>query len=63
MRYLKATPPADGFDEVFYPGEIEYRTEQRRRRDGIPIEDKTWGQLGEIATRFGISAPRLTPPA
>src|SRR5215471_4822478 len=63
VRYLKATPSAEGFDEVFYPGEIEYRTEQRRRRDGIPIEDKTWGQLGEIATRFGISAPRLTPPA
>ncbi len=49
MRYLKATPPADGFDEVLYPGEIEYRTEQRRRHAGIPIEDSTWRRLGEIA--------------
>jgi uncharacterized oxidoreductase len=55
VRYLKTTPPAEGFDEVLYPGEIEYRTEQRRRREGIPIEDATWKRLGEVATRFGIS--------
>ena len=61
VRYLKATPPAEGFDEVFYPGEIEYRTEQRRRREGIPIEDTTWRRLGEIAARFAISSPRPMP--
>ena len=54
VRYLKATPPAEGFEEVLYPGEIEYRTEQRRRREGIPIEAATWTRLGEIATRFGL---------
>ena len=58
VRYLKETPPAEGFAEVLYPGEIEYRTEQRRRREGIPIEDTTWGRLGDAATRFGISPPR-----
>jgi uncharacterized oxidoreductase len=57
VRYLKATPPAEGFEEVLYPGEIEYRTEQRRRREGIPIEDATWKRLGEIATRFKIRPP------
>ena len=59
VRYLKATPPAEGFEEVLYPGEIEYRTEQRRRQAGIPIEDATWRRLGEIATKFGITAPRV----
>jgi LDH2 family malate/lactate/ureidoglycolate dehydrogenase len=44
------------------PGEIEYRTEQRRRRAGIPIEDTTWRRLGEIAARFGISPPRTMRP-
>ena len=61
VSYLKATPPADGFDEVLYPGEIEYRTEKRRRHAGIPIEETTWRGLGEIATRFGKSTPRLMP--
>jgi LDH2 family malate/lactate/ureidoglycolate dehydrogenase len=58
VRYLKATPPAEGFAEVLYPGEIEHRTEQRRRREGIPIEDATWVRLGEVAARFGISPLR-----
>src|SRR5262247_803537 len=60
VKYLKATPPADGFAEVLYPGEIEYRTEQRRRREGIPIEESTWNRLGSIGTRFGLGplAPR-----
>src|SRR5436309_2443436 len=62
VRYLKATPPAEGFDEVLYPGEIEYRTEQRRRRTGIPIEDTTWRRLGETAARYGISLPGTMPP-
>ena len=58
VRYLKATPPAEGFDEVLYPGEIEYRTEERRRREGIPIEEATWDRLAKIAARFGISPLR-----
>jgi LDH2 family malate/lactate/ureidoglycolate dehydrogenase len=61
VRYLKATPPAEGFDEVFYPGEIEYRTEQRRRREGIPIEETTWRRLAEVAGGLGVSPPRSMP--
>jgi uncharacterized oxidoreductase len=57
VKYVKDTPPADGFKEVLYPGEIEYRTEQQRRRDGIPIEDETWRQLTGLATASGLAIP------
>jgi LDH2 family malate/lactate/ureidoglycolate dehydrogenase len=40
-----------------YPGEIEYRTEQQRRREGIPIEDETWRQLTGLATASGLAIP------
>jgi LDH2 family malate/lactate/ureidoglycolate dehydrogenase len=53
-RYLKATPPAEGFTEVLYPGEVEYRTAARRRREGIPIEDETWGNLAALARAAGL---------
>ncbi len=53
--YLKATKPAEGFTEVLYPGEIEYRTEQRRRKEGIPIEDETWGKLETLARDAGVA--------
>jgi uncharacterized oxidoreductase len=54
-QYLKATPPADGFSRVYYPGEIEWEREQERRRDGIPIEDATWEVLRKLATEYGCA--------
>jgi len=39
--YLNATPPAAGFDRVYYPGEIEFEREKERRANGIPIESMT----------------------
>jgi uncharacterized oxidoreductase len=53
-RYLKATPPAQGFAEVLYPGELEHRTALARRRDGIPVEDATWEHLGALARAAGL---------
>ena len=57
VKYVKDTPLAEGFTEVLYPGEIEYRTEQQRRRDGIPIEDETWRQLTGLAAASGLAIP------
>ncbi len=54
-HYLKATPPAQGFTEVFYPGEIEFRKEQDRRKNGVPIEDATWNKLRDLAQGYGIA--------
>jgi uncharacterized oxidoreductase len=54
-RYLKDTPPAAGFDEIYYPGEIEFRKERDRRKNGIPIEDATWGMLKKLAGEYGIA--------
>jgi uncharacterized oxidoreductase len=54
-KYLKATKPAEGFTEVLYPGEIEYRTEQHRRREGIPIDDETWSTLEALARHAGLA--------
>jgi uncharacterized oxidoreductase len=55
VQYIKATPPAEGFKEVLYPGEIEFLTDRRRRQEGIPIEDETWRQLTELAAASGIA--------
>lgn len=57
VDYLKATPPAQGFTEVLYPGELEYRTAQRLRREGIYIEDETWNQVTTLMQEYGVSMP------
>ncbi|HEX3993363.1 MAG TPA: Ldh family oxidoreductase, partial [Acetobacteraceae bacterium] len=54
-HYLKDTPKAQGFTEVFYPGEVEYRKEQDRRKNGVPIEDATWKRLTDLAKGYGIA--------
>ncbi len=54
-HYLKDTPKAEGFTEVFYPGEVEYRKEQDRRKNGVPIEDATWKRLADMAAGYGIA--------
>jgi LDH2 family malate/lactate/ureidoglycolate dehydrogenase len=41
---------------VLYPGEIEHRTEEERRREGIEIEDATWKKLVGLATELGVPA-------
>ena len=53
VKYLKETPPAEGFKEVLYPGEKEYYTRQQRTSDGIPIEDSTWKRLSDLAEKYG----------
>ncbi len=55
LDYVKTPPYADGFDEILIPGEPEHRSAQRRRRDGIPVDDETWRQLNEVAAKAGVT--------
>jgi uncharacterized oxidoreductase len=55
-RYLKATPPAEGSSGVFYPGEVEFLRERKRRASGIDVEDATWKKLAALAAEYGLAA-------
>jgi LDH2 family malate/lactate/ureidoglycolate dehydrogenase len=55
-RYLKSTPPSEGSPGVFYPGEVEYIREQKRRAEGIEIEDATWDRLRALAGEYKLAA-------
>jgi LDH2 family malate/lactate/ureidoglycolate dehydrogenase len=52
-RYLKATPPAQGYTEVMYPGEVEHIREQERRKNGVEVDNKTWKAFGDLAAKYG----------
>lgn len=54
---LKSCPPAVGFNEVLLPGEPERRTEARRRKEGIEIDDETWHQLSDVAADLKVAVP------
>lgn len=54
FRQLKSTPMWDAEREILIPGEIEYRRECERRKNGIPVPIKTLEELAELKAQFGI---------
>lgn len=50
-------PPADGFNQVYYPGQIEGLNRERRRAEGCPIDPGLFAELSELGQRFGVSFP------
>ena len=53
--YLKDTPKAAGFDEIFYPGELEHLRTQKGLAEGIAVEDGTWEKLVALAKEYGVA--------
>ncbi|MCC7362527.1 MAG: Ldh family oxidoreductase [Anaerolineales bacterium] len=53
---LKAQPRAAGVEEIFIPGELEWRTRAQRERDGIALPEVTWAALLDEARAVGLAA-------
>ena len=51
IRRLK---PANGFEEVSYPGQRETCLQQDRSTNGIPINQPVLGEMQKLADQFGI---------
>jgi len=56
---VKDVPRAPGVEEIFIPGEIEYRTKAQREQEGIFVEDVTWSQIVEAGQGLGVQVEAL----
>jgi len=56
---VKEVPLAPGFEQILIPGEIEYRTQAQREREGIFVEEVTWAQIVEEAQGMGVDVESL----
>jgi LDH2 family malate/lactate/ureidoglycolate dehydrogenase len=56
VNEIKAVPLAKGFDEVFYPGEIEDNNEAKFRCEGLALPEETIADLRRIARHTGLEA-------
>jgi LDH2 family malate/lactate/ureidoglycolate dehydrogenase len=54
IQELKSVPLAKGFDEIFYPGELEARRDLQNRRDGLLLPGDTLDDLKRIARSTGM---------
>ena len=54
IREIKGSRKAKGTDEIFLPGELEYRKMRQRMKDGIPLQPKIVEDLRGYGEEFGI---------
>ncbi len=54
---IKSLPKAEGFEEIFVPGEIEEKTYLERSKNGIPLPEGTWDKLRAMSQRFDVDLP------
>src|SRR5215218_5100803 len=55
---VKGVPPAQGFDEVFYPGEVEDRAEAANLgAGGVVLAEQSLADLRRLAAETGVALP------
>lgn len=58
IHFVKSSELAPGFSEILVPGEFEFRQMDKRRANGIMIEDETWRKLLDTARSVGVEIPK-----
>lgn len=54
---LKNQPKAPGFKEILIPGEPEWRTKRRRKKEGCPIREEDANLLRQLGEDLGVPFP------
>ena len=52
--WIKSSPPAEGFDEILYPGELEARRRKERLASGIPLDNTTWDEIKQLVDEYNV---------
>ena len=55
-NYMKSSSPAEGFEEVLVPGELEFRYKRQREKEGIPVDPATWQAIQEYASKLNLNS-------
>jgi len=56
---VRNSPKAEGVQEITLPGDPERRAKAIRLKEGIPLDDGTWGQLTKLALTLGVAVPAV----
>jgi uncharacterized oxidoreductase len=55
IDWLRQSPPGEGFEAVQIAGEPERKARAARERDGIWLDDATWGEIVAAGARVGVT--------
>ncbi len=59
VEWVKSSEKSQPGGQILMPGEIEQQTKAKRLRDGIELDDNTWGNLAETARSLDVSVPAV----
>lgn len=54
VQEIKASPKAEGVEEIFIPGERRTNKAKKRLQEGIPVSDPLLVELNKLAQEFGV---------
>jgi len=57
IEWVKSSKKLPGVEEIYVPGEVEQVHQEKRKKEGIPIEEPTWNQIVKRAQELDISVP------
>lgn len=57
VKELTSLPTAEGFERVYYAGEIEGLRREQRKAAGIPVEPGLYSELAAIGAAYGVDFP------
>jgi ureidoglycolate dehydrogenase (NAD+) len=57
LAELKSQPKGPGVEEILIPGEPEWRTKERRKKEGCPIRKQDLRLLSQLGQELGVPFP------
>jgi LDH2 family malate/lactate/ureidoglycolate dehydrogenase len=57
IQEIRGAPRAPGVERIYLPGEIEFESEARLRREGVPIGPALWEELAALGREAGLPLP------
>ncbi|KAI3396710.1 hypothetical protein diail_11737 [Diaporthe ilicicola] len=61
IQRVHGVAPAEGFEEVLFPGEPEHRLSLKRSKQGLPCADVEKKMFDELAVKYGVPTLDLSP--
>src|SRR5687768_14769831 len=59
LDWLRKGRVAPGFDKVRIAGEPEREMRLRREKEGIPVDERTWGEIHKAGAKLGLAAQAI----
>ena len=53
--HVKSSRKSAGVEEILIPGEPEYRIQQQRLKEGVPLSDSLWDEILAAAKKLGVN--------